>query len=126
MGVWMRGQGRLRVVPAPDEKLIQEYRLFSRYSIPDSYRPDEPFTNTWFFDKNNRLACLPGKFAEPSIWLDHLKKWFFEPRGYQLVGDPDIVGETECDFWNQKLLEELDNEYEEWRDRFKGVTVSLY
>lgn len=118
MGVWMRARGRLKIVPEPTEQMIKEYRVFSHYSIPDSYRPDEPFPNTWFFDNEKRLACLPGKFAEPSIWLDHLTKWFFDPRGYKLEGDPEIIDECDEGFWDTQINAELSKEYNEWLDKY--------
>ena len=123
MGVWMRARGRLKVVPEPTEQMIKEYRVFSHYSIPDSYRPDEPFANTWFFDDEKRLTCLPGKYAEPSIWLDHLTKWFFDPRGYKLEGDPEIIGECDEDFWDTQINDKLSKEYDEW---LKKYPVNLY
>ncbi len=115
MGVWLGALGRLTVTPEPDDNLIKEYVYFSKHTCPDLYSEDEIFPNTWYFDSENRLASGIGKFAEPSIWYRHLKENFFEPRGYQLIGDPEIVGEGDLNIW--KLGEEREQEERLFRQR---------
>ena len=95
MGCWMGALGRLTIVPEPDNDLIMEYVDFSKSACPKEYNEDEVFHNSWYFDENNRLASGIGKFAEPSVWYGYLKEEFFEPRGYQLYGDPVFVGEVD-------------------------------
>lgn len=91
MGCWMGALGRLTIVPEPDNDLIMEYVDFSKSACPKEYNEDEVFHNSWYFDENNRLASGIGKFAEPSVWYGYLKEEFFEPRGYQLYGDPVLL-----------------------------------
>lgn len=114
MGVWLSAKGRLKVVPEPDDELLIDFWIFSSYSWPEDYeRMDERFPNTWFFDESNRLACTAGKFAEPSIWYKWMKKHFFGPRGYELVGDIEIIGEDDPDIFNEDVLKE----YYSWEKR---------
>ena len=94
MGVWMIGTGNISIKPQVEENLIKEYMQFSKSCIPKAYG-DEYFSNTWYFDENNKLFSVAGKFAEPSIWYRHIKENFFEPRGYELEGEMTILGE--CD-----------------------------
>ena len=37
MGVWLRAKGRLEVVPQPDNQLLVDFWIFSKYSWPDDY-----------------------------------------------------------------------------------------
>lgn len=119
MGCWMGALGRLTIEPEPDDELIMEYIDFSKHSCPKDYCEDEVFMNPWFFDADNKLASYIGKFAEPSVWYDHLKENFFEPRGYRLRGDPMFVGECDLDIW--KLGEER---YREW-NRKKRLILQI-
>lgn len=114
MGCWMGALGRLTIVPEPDNDLIMEYVDFSKSACPKEYNEDEVFHNSWYFDENNRLASGIGKFAEPSVWYGYLKEEFFEPRGYQLYGDPVFVGEVDLDIW--KFGEERYKEQQLWRE----------
>ncbi|HKM35295.1 MAG TPA: hypothetical protein VJY54_11210 [Lachnospiraceae bacterium] len=114
MGVWLSAKGELEVTPAVDDELIRDFIHFSEYTCPDKYW-DEKFINTWFFNSENKLICHEGKFAEPSIWYEHLRKNFFEPRGYSLIGDPQIIGE--CDEGFQELVSEREVEYQVWKQR---------
>ena len=115
MGCWMGALGRLTIVPEPDNDLIREYVYFSEHVCPEGYNEDEIFSNTWYFDEQNRLASGIGKFAEPSVWYKCLKEEFFEPRGYHLYGDPVFVGEGELDIW--KFGEKRYREERLWRER---------
>ena len=99
MGCWMGALGSLTITPEPGNDLIMEYVEFSKHACPKGYHEDEIFRNPWYFDEENRLASGIGKFAEPSIWYRCLKEEFFEPRGYQLCGDPLFVGEVEVNIW---------------------------
>ena len=76
MGIWMIGTGNITIKPEVDKNLIKEYIQFSKSSFPEAYR-DENFANTWFFDEDNKLFSIAGKFAEPSIWYRHIKENFF-------------------------------------------------
>ena len=114
MGVWLSAKGRLEVVPQPDDQLLVDFWIFSLYSWPDDYkRMDERFSNTWFFDENNRLACIAGKFAEPCVWYDWMKEHFFHPRGYEVLGDLDVIGEGDEGIFDQEVLDE----YYAWEKR---------
>ena len=114
MGVWLSAKGRLEVLPPPDHQLLMDFWLFSENSWPDDYRRmDERFANTWFFDENNRLACTAGKFAEPCVWYEWMKEHFFTPRGYELVGDVEIIGEGDEGIFDQNVLDE----YYAWKKR---------
>lgn len=119
MGVWLGALGRLKIIPEPDDELIKEYLHFSRNTCPKGYREDEVFRNTWFFDKNNNLISGIGKFAEPSVWYDHLKEEFFQKRGYELIGDPKIVGEFDLDLWS--LGDARYEEYMQWKERVQKL-----
>lgn len=115
MGVWLRGYGRLEVIPEPEDWLIYAYVRFSAHNNPDSYeRMGESFINTWFFDKDKKLACVPGKFAEPIVWMEFLVDRFFTPLGYRIEGDMDIIGEGDSRLWD----EGIDKEYEEWQEKW--------
>ena len=114
MGVWLSAKGRLEVVPHPNDELLIDFWRFSRNSWPEDYeRMDERFANTWFFDENNRLACTAGKFAEPCVWYDWMKEHFFKPRGYELIGDLEIIGEGDEGIFDQGVLDE----YYAWKRR---------
>ena len=119
MGVWMRALGRLEVEPAPDEKLLLDFYRFNRTHQPNDYkRMEEHFSNTWFFDENNRMACLAGKFAEPTVWFRFMRDVFFEPRGYSLIGNLNVVGECESnEIWDRSIVKE----YECWEKRIKEL-----
>ncbi len=124
MGCWIGALGRLLIIPEPDDELIREYVDFSQHVCPKGYRKDEVFSNTWYFDKNNRLASCVGKFAEPMVWYDCLKEEFFRPRGYHLCGDPVYVGEGEIyNFWG--LGNERYQEWQAWRERTKATDLYL-
>lgn len=120
MGLWLRAKARLEVVPPPDNKLMMEFWCFGETNFPEDYvKRGERFLNVWFFDENNRLVCEAGKFAEPYVWMDFLKREFFEPRGYQVVGDLDIIAEGDPDIFDQGILDE----YWEWRARVAGLIM---
>ena len=97
MGVWMIGTGNISIKPQVDEELIKEYMQFSESCFPAEYK-EECFPNTWFFDEENKLFSIAGKFAEPSIWYRHIKENFFEARGYELEGEMIVVGECDPGF----------------------------
>lgn len=121
MGCWVKANGRLEVVPAPDDNLLIDFWHFSYSTWPNEYkRIDEHFKNTWFFDENNKLACIAGKFAEPYIWLDWMKEHFFTPRGYVLVGNEDIIGEGDVGF--TPLDKESSREYYGWLRRISALS----
>lgn len=118
MGVWISAKGKYEINPPVDDNLIREYIEFSEQTCPDSYA-NEKFFNVWFFDQENRLMCHAGKFAEPSVWIDHIREYFFEPRGYELLGDVEIIGECDDEwfgrFWEFEKSKE--DEYNIWRER---------
>lgn len=114
MGVWMIAAGSVSVKPQVEETLIKEYIQFSKNSIPKEYW-GEKFSNTWFFDENNELFSIAGKFAEPSIWYRHIKENFFEARGYELEGEVMIIGEGEPDFI--ETCEKNEEKYRQWKMR---------
>jgi len=120
MGVWLGALGRLDVIPEPDDNLLKEFVEFSKQSYPEEYRrSDEFFSNTWFFDSDNKLISHIGKFAEPSIWHRHLVDNFFKPRGYQLLGDLLIIGEDDPCFHD--FAEERNKEYQVWKKRVEAL-----
>lgn len=113
MGVWLLAKGTLQVEPPLDEDTVWEYIEFSRNTWPNEYmRMDEVFANPWFFNDENELISIPCKFAECSVWLPYIAR-FFNDRGYVLTGDPDIVGEGESGFhWKANA-----KAYDSWRQR---------
>lgn len=110
MGIWMIGTGILKVEPGPNDDLIREYVDFST-SVNPYERYDESFPNPWFFDEDNNLQSIAGKFAEPSIWLKFIK-CFFEEKGYKLIGDAEIESEELKNFW--EISEEKNSNYKTW------------
>ena len=114
MGVWMIGTGNISIKPQVDEDLIKEYIQFSKNCFPEDYG-EELFSNTWFFDENNKLFSIAGKFAEPSIWYRHIKENFFEARGYELEGEMTIIGECETGF--KEACERSEEKYWKWKIR---------
>ena len=114
MGVWMIGTGNISIKPKVDENLIKEYIQFSKNCFPEDYG-EEIFSNTWFFDENNKLFSIAGKFAEPSIWYRHIKENFFEARGYELEGEMTIIGECETGF--KEACERSEETYWKWKMR---------
>ena len=116
LGCWMIAKDRIKVTPKVDDALIREFIEFSIISCPQEYCT-EKFSNCWFFDSENRLVSGSGKFAEPSVWYRHLKKYFFEPRGYEVPDQDEItfLGEGEPGMW--ELEEERAQEYKEWLKR---------
>ena len=120
MGLWLRARARLEVIPAPDEQLMMEFWCFGETELPEDYvEMGEKFRNVWFFDNNNKLTCDAGKFAEPQIWMDFLKRKFFRPRGYDVLGDLDIIAEGDPDVFDQGVLDE----YWNWRQRVAGLIL---
>ncbi len=116
MGVWTRANGRLEVIPPPDDQLLVDFWEFSEGTWSEDYEKiDERFSNTWFFDENNKLACIAGKFGEPWVWLDWMREHFFTPRGYKLEGDEEIIGEGDLgvNVFGQSIVEE----YRVWQCR---------
>lgn len=110
MGVWMIGTGILKIEPMPMDDLVKEYIEFSENVNPyEKY--DEYFSNPWFFDEDNNLQSIAGKYAEPSVWLKYVIE-FFEERGYKLIGDAAIEGEYLPDFW--EICEEKYSDYKNW------------
>ena len=73
--------------------------------------------NTWFFDEDNKLACIAGKFAEPSTWLRWMKEQFFLTRGYALIGDAYIIGDGDDGLFDPNVYEE----FKVWRDRIEKL-----
>ena len=114
MGVWMIGTGNIMIKPQVDEALIKEYAQFSQSCFPKEYG-NEVFSNTWFFDENNKLISIAGKFSEPSIWYRHVKENFFEARGYELEGDMMIIGECESGF--EEACKKSMKKYQQWKKR---------
>ena len=118
MGVWMIGVGSISIKPQVDDKLIKEYIEFSKSCFPKKYG-EEKFFNTWFFDEDNKLSSIEGKFAEASIWYDHIKENFFEARGYELEGEMTIIGEGEPGF--EEACEESEEKYRLWKRRIAAM-----
>ena len=112
MSVWMIGTGNISIKPQVDGDLIKEYIQFSRSCFPEEYR-EECFANTWFFDEENKLFSIAGKFAEPSIWYRHIKEKFFEVRGYELTGDMTIL--DECNPGFEETCEMSEDKYKQWK-----------
>ena len=117
MGVWMIGTGSISIKPQVDDNLIREYMKFSKEYHPEEYW-EEFFSNPWFFDEENKLFSMAGKFAEPSIWYRHIKEKFFETRGYELEGEMTIVGECDPDF--DEVVEINNEKYQQWKMRQSG------
>ena len=113
MGVWMIGTGNISIKPQVDEALIREYIQFSKSYYPEEYG-EECFSNTWFFDDNDELFSVAGKFAEPSIWYRHIKN-FFEAKEYELEGEMSIIGEGEPDF--EEACKISMQKYRQWKKR---------
>ena len=119
MGVWMIGTGNISIKPQVDETLIEEYIRFSENCYPEEY-VREKFSNTWFFDENNKLFSIAGKFAEPPIWYRHIKENFFENRGYELEGEIEILGECEPGF--DEVVKTSEEKYKKWEiSRLKKI-----
>ena len=114
MSVWMIGTGNISVKPQVDESLIMEYLQFSKECFPEEYG-EEKFSNTWFFDEENKLFSIAGKFAEPSIWYRHIKENFFEAKGYELCGEMTIIGEGDPGF--EETCERSEEKYQKWKKR---------
>ena len=123
MSVWMIGIGDILVEPHVDEMLIKEYIQFSKSCSPDEYR-EEFCSNPWFFDENNKLFSVAGKFAEPSIWYRYIKERFFEPRGYELEGEITIIGEGEPNF--NETCEISEEKYRQWKRRVDSIHVDSF
>ena len=123
MSVWIIGTGNISIKPQVDDTLIKEYIQFSKRCIPVEYG-EESFPNTWFFDENNKLVSIAGKFAEPSIWYSHIKEKFFEVRGYELEGDMIIVGEADLGF--EETREKNREKYQQWKLRILQYSAVLW
>lgn len=121
MGAWMIGTGNISIKPQVDETLILEYIEFSNRCIPKEYSK-EYFPNTWFFDEDNKLISIPGKFAEPSIWYRYIKEKFFEEKGYEIEGEMVVLGECEPGF--EEACEKSNEKYEQWRMQIKKLNKS--
>ena len=98
MGLWLMAEDKIEVVPAVDDKFIREFVEFSIISCPVEYCT-EKFANPWFFDSENKLACVSGKFAEPEIWYRHLKMYLFDRWGYKVPDEISIIADYDKGFW---------------------------
>ena len=89
MSVWMIGTGNISVKPQVDESLIMEYLQFSKECFPEEYG-EEKFSNTWFFDEENKLfysiydngaKAAMGNFAayKSVAGLGSINEVFFDP-----------------------------------------------
>lgn len=114
MGIWMIGTGSISIKPLVDEVLIKEFIQFTKDCHPEEYG-EEYFSNTWFFDEKNKLFSIAGKFAEPSIWFQHIKDNFFEARGYELEGEMTVIGE--CNLGFEEAFEKSEEKYQQWKMR---------
>ncbi len=117
----MIGAGELELIPAPDETLIKEYIKFSNRINPYE-KMDESFPNPWFFNEDNRLESIAGKFAEPSVWYDYIKN-FFEALGYKLVGEKQIVGECDPGVNFGELNDIQYKKYKKWKERIQDYEL---
>ena len=111
-------EDKIEVVPAVDDRFIKEFIEFSIISCPVEYCR-EKFINPWFFDSENKLACVSGKFAEPGIWYRHLKMYLFDPWGYRIPDEIYVMGEDEKGFW--ELAEIRAAEYKKWKERSEAI-----
>ena len=118
MGLWLMAEDKIEVVPAVDDKFIREFIEFSIISCPTEYCR-EKFANPWYFDSENRLACVSGKFAEPEVWYDHLKKYLFDPWGYKIPDEISIIADYDKGFW--ELAEVRAAEYKKWKERSEVI-----
>ena len=118
MGLWLMAEDKIEVVPAVDDKFIREFVEFSIISCPVEYCT-EKFANPWFFDSENKLACVSGKFAEPEIWYRHLKMYLFDRWGYKVPDEISIIADYDKGFW--ELAEIRAAEYEEWKKRSEAI-----
>ena len=118
MGLWLMAEEKIDVVPAVDDRFIREFVEFSIISCPVEYCT-EKFANPWYFDSENKLACVSGKFAEPGIWYRHLKKYLFDRWGYKVPDEISIIGEDEKGFWELA-------KYEEWKKRSEAIMDGNY
>ncbi len=114
MGCWMMAEDRIEIVPGANDALIREFIEFSIISCPVEFCT-EKFANPWFFDSENKLVCVAGKFAEAEVWYDHLKQHFFKRWGYKVPDEISIIGEGDEGFW--ELAEARAKEYKEWKIR---------
>ena len=113
MGIFWIALEKLTVSPEPTKELIKDYLMFCEYFCPPEYSSDNVGHNPWFFDKDNKLVSLGGKLCEPQIWYRHIKK-FLEKRGFQLIGDPNIVSEMDVDIDVRNLeFERLISRYDD-------------
>ncbi|MBR2524185.1 MAG: hypothetical protein IKE53_07100 [Clostridiales bacterium] len=113
MGIMMIALERLTVSPEPTMELMKDFWLFSEYFCPPDYHEQNVGLNPWFFDKDNKLVSAGGKMCEPKVWYKHIKA-FLEKRGFQLLGDPKLVYETDVDIdvrqlELERLIERFDN-----------------
>lgn len=120
MGVWLIGTGNISVKPQVDEELIKEYVQFSERCAPKAYWR-EYFPNPWFFDEENKLFSIAGKFAEPEVWYRHIKENFFEVRGYELEGEAGIIGESSPYF--EEVCKKSEEKYLQWKRRHFELQV---
>lgn len=94
MGTYMMSRDEIELNVEVNERLIEDYIIFSELTCPEDYRR-EKFPNTWFFNRERKLVSLAGKFAEASIWYDHLRDYFFEPRGIHLPEKVAILADMD-------------------------------
>lgn len=119
MGTWIIGAGVLSIEPKPDDITLLEYIHFSETTNPYE-KMGEYFPNPWFFDENNNLQCIAGKFAEPSVWLEYIKQ-FFIVRGFQITGDITIEGEDLNSFG--EICDEQYKKYMVWNERKESLKM---
>ena len=65
--------------------------------------------------------CHAGKFIEPIVWIEHIREYFFEPRGYELLGEVEIIDELDGGFWEFEKSKE--DEYNIWRERKRELML---
>ena len=122
MGCWMIATNEFDLGDVVDQALIDDFIRFSSLTCPESYRR-EIFGNTWFFNSGNKLVSHAGKFAEPSIWYEHLRKHFFAPRGVDLPKEINFLGEGEKGF--ESLCCKRQDEFFDWHEKMSGIKADM-
>ena len=95
MGVWLMNRNPVKLSPEVDDSFILKFDSFCRSHYPFEGYYDCFCPCPWFFTENNELTAFSGKFAEVPIWYTLLVEELFEPSGYKVIGDPEIVQDYE-------------------------------
>ena len=112
---------RIEIGTDVTEEMMESLYWFGKSTRPGVDREDYgPSGNTWFFDRENKLACVAGSYDSAELWYEHLRLNFFQPRGIDLPEKIRFAWDESKGFWELSAIR--DGQYEQWEQRVKRIS----